>query len=211
MPRPLCQRCHRPTPVCFCHTLTTVNNQWPVYILQHPKESKHAIGTAIIAQLSLQHCRSLIVGNSDDEKILAAVIAEQQPLLVYPTTDSIPLDDIVKQTSTIVPTDMPRPLIFIDGTWRKSKRILLESPQLQSLAKISFTPTQAGRYQIRKAPNPNALSTVEAIVTVLSKLEKEADKYQSLLATMDWTIQQQIEKMGRETFNRNYIDNALKE
>jgi len=39
---------------------------------------------------------------------------------------------------------------------------------------------------------------------VLSALEKDSEKYQPLLATMDWMIQQQIEKMGEETFARNY-------
>lgn len=196
MSRASCKNCQRPITVCFCHTLKRVENDWPVHILQHNKEAKHAIGTAIIAQLSLQSCQILTAGNNPCEQTLEQLINDQQPLLIYPGNDSLPLRKIVGQT--------PRPLIFIDSTWRKSKRMLLESPQLQSLPKVSFTPTQPGRYQIRKAPNVNALSTLEAIVTVLATLENAAEKYQPLLTTMDWMVQQQIEKMGVETFARNY-------
>lgn len=197
MSRIICQNCQRPVPVCFCHTLKMVDNDWPVHILQHKQEAKHAIGTAIIAQLSLQNCQLLTAGNNLCEQKLAQLISDQQPLLIYPGTDSQPLKEIVGQTA--------RPLIFIDSTWRKSKRMLLESPQLQSLPKVVFTPTQPGRYHIRKEPNANARSTLEAIVTVLSTLEKTPEKYQSLLATMDWMIQQQIGHMGVDTFTRNYI------
>jgi DTW domain-containing protein YfiP len=203
MSRPTCQHCHRPAAVCFCHTVKKVNNHWPVYILQHPKESKHAIGTAIIAQRSLQHCRTLVIDNNIDELILNHLVEDQQPLLVYPAKDSIPLDDIAKAATL---KHQPRPLIFIDSTWRKSKRILLESQQLQSLQKVSFSVSEPSRYQIRKTPNDNALSTVEAIATVLSTLENTTEKYQPLLATMNWTIEQQINKMGKETFKKNYTN-----
>ena len=196
MSRITCQQCHRPLSACFCHRLTKVDNAWPVHILQHKKEAKHALGTAIIAQLSLQHCQLLTAGNSPCQQKLERLISEQQPLLIYPGNDSQSLSEVVGQTL--------RPLIFIDSTWRKSKRMLLESPQLQSLPKVSFKPAQPSRYQIRKASNASARSTLEAIVTVLSALEKDSEKYQPLLATMDWMIQQQIEKMGEETFARNY-------
>jgi DTW domain-containing protein YfiP len=195
MSRAICPRCQRPSAVCFCQQLQAVDNHWPIHILQHPWEARHPIGTAIIAQLSLSHCQRLSSDSEDSEEKIQQ-LCQQQALLVYPGSDSQPVSDFIGHA--------PRPLIVIDGTWRKAKRILLESPLLQSLPKISFKAEQASRYQIRKSPNPNALSTLEAIVQVLSTLEESSEKYQPLLTTMEWTIQQQINKMGRETFERNY-------
>ena len=56
MKRSLCTRCSHPTTTCYCHTLRSVTNDWPVLILQHPNEAKHALGTARIAALSLTTC-----------------------------------------------------------------------------------------------------------------------------------------------------------
>lgn len=192
MKRSICSQCTRPTKACYCHTLTHVGNQWPIHILQHPAESKHAIGTARIALLSLSQCE-LTVGENFDGHSLAY---ETQPLLVYPGSDSLPLESI--------DCDQPRSLVFLDASWRKSRRMLLESPELMELPKVSFTPDTVPRYRIRKAPDRHSLSTLEAIVYALSFLEQGGEKYQALLTSMDWMIEKQIELMGKDVFERNY-------
>ena len=192
MKRSSCSHCTRPTKVCYCHTLAIVDNQWPIHIFQHPTESKHAIGTARIALLSLSQCK-LTVGENVDKQMLEV---ETQPLLVYPGSDSLPLE--------LLDRGQPRSLIFLDASWRKSRRMLLESPELMELPKVSFTPDTVPRYRIRKAPDRDSVSTLEAIVFALSFLEQGGEKYQALLASMDWMIEKQIELMGKDVFERNY-------
>ncbi len=196
MKRSICTACKRPLKVCYCHTIQHVENRWPIHILQHPAESKHAIGTARIASLSLNQCQ-LQVGESFDDEALVSVISDgAQPLLVYPGEQSQDLAELNPF--------LPRPLVFIDASWRKSRRMLLESPALMQLPKVSFQPQTVSRYRIRKEPDEYALSTLEAIVYALSVLEGNADTYLPLLDSMDWMIEKQIELMGRDVFEKNY-------
>ena len=113
MKRSICTQCKRPLKVCYCHTIQHVDNRWPIHILQHPTESKHAIGTARIASLSLNQCQ-LQVGENFDEEALSM----SQSLLVDPGEHSQDLAELDPL--------QPQPLIFIGASWRKSRRMLLE-------------------------------------------------------------------------------------
>ncbi len=203
MKRSTCTQCHRPQVACYCHTLIYIKNRWPIHILQHPNESKHAIGTARIAQLSLDNCRThlALANNFAENGELKQLIANTNPLLIYPGEESIPIEKINKLET--------RSLIFLDGSWRKTRRMIYEIPELQFLPTISFTPTSPSRYRIRKEPNENSISTLEAIVTVLSELENDHRKYLPLLKTMDQMIDKQIEFIGKEKYEKNYAQRNL--
>lgn len=190
--RPVCSRCQRPESVCYCQQLPApVANQWPVHIVQHVREQHHAIGTARIAQLGLQDCHIRTVMEDEVMPMLP-----DNAVLVFPGADSIPVKAL--DVSDI------RPLIFLDGSWRKAQRMLLGSPALQALPRISFMPETRSRYRIRKAPDPQCHSTLEAITHVLGVLERDIGKYASLLAVMDWMVDQQIAAMGEETYLANH-------
>jgi len=194
-----CSDCKRPRNVCYCHIIKQVDNAWPVYILQHPAEQKHAIGTARIAALSLSNSTLYNGDNFTDDELSSILPHQSAPILVYPGEDSQSVLDISDQA--------PRPLVFIDASWRKSRRMLQESPSLMALPKVSFSPEKASDYRIRKVPDINALSTLEAIVYVLSRLDKTESKYQTLLDTMKWMIDKQIECMGEAVYRKNYRKN----
>lgn len=217
MKRSLCSQCLRPLTVCFCHTIEVVDNHWPVIILQHAGETNRAIGTAKIAQLSLKNCQTCIYQPQNDKlsdtqaseqnnRVIDS-ICEQSPFLVYPGDHSISIEQLATEVNKKPQIQDKPPLLFIDGTWRKSRRMLYECPALAALPRFSLQTGQASRYLIRKVPNAFALSTVEAITASLSGLEGREDKYQSLLNSMDWMIEQQIKAMGEEKYQRNYLKN----
>lgn len=164
--------------------------------MQHPKETKHAIGTAGIVQLSLQYCQTLTGDCVEDSTELATIIGKQKPLLVYPDANAECIEDINPNEITS--------LLFIDASWRKARRIMHESPELAALKKVKLNPKQASRYRIRKEPSKISLSTLEAIALCLSTLEKNPNKYQPLLNSMEWMIDQQIKTMGNKVFEENY-------
>ena len=200
MARSICTRCKRPQRVCFCHLLSSLENRWPVTLVQHIEESKHAIGTAKIAQLSLKNCVTHIL-NDNDKFTSTDYLANSNNnsasgILIYPGENSINIEEL-----EALP---PLPLIFIDASWRKSRKIFYNSPFLQSLPSCSFSLSQPSRYKIRKEPKPNYCSTLEAIVYMLAELEHEPEKYSNLLSTMDWMIDQQIKLMGEKNFRTNY-------
>lgn len=118
--RALCPRCQRPLPSCYCAHVPHLHNHWPVRILQHPQESRHALGTARIASLGLNDC--LLGTGKSPEPILSSL---QGCVLIYPGEGSAPLSQL--QSGPV------RPLLFLDATWRKSQRMLLESGSLAAL------------------------------------------------------------------------------
>ena len=182
--------------MCYCLTISQIENSWPIHILQHLNESKHPIGTARIAQLSLSNCKTYISKNFSHNLDVSQLIKNTNPLLIYPGEGSISIEEID-------PLEI-REIIFLDGSWRKTRRMIYETPELQTLTKVSFTAIAPSSYRIRKEPNDTAVSTLEAIVTVMSKLENEHHKYQPLLKSMEWMINTQIERMGKETYEKNY-------
>lgn len=70
-------------------------------------------------------------------------------------------------------------LIIIDGTWRKSRKILCENPYLQTLSRLILEELPAGQYNIRKARNPHQRSTMEAASAALAQLEGDKAKFES--------------------------------
>ena len=137
---------------------------------------------------------------------VSLAIDHRQAVLIYPGEDAGTLESLSSQTSQAQDAQVhqERTLIFLDASWRKSYRMLMESPYLQALPKIALHPTQKSRYQIRKSKYHHSLSTLEAVVHTLSKLEQDQKKYRPLLKSMDWMIEKQIELMGEDVFKKNY-------
>jgi DTW domain-containing protein YfiP len=156
------------------------------------------LGTAKIAQLSLRQCEVNISKITAEHDRVIETIFSAKTILLFPTSKSLPVESIN--------TDNIRPLIFLDATWRKAKRMYLESELLQSLPTVHLQATSLPAYKIRKSPSSKALSTIEAIAETLSVLEDDAEKYQSLLTSMSWMIERQIELMGDETYLKNYVN-----
>tara|TARA_R100001377_G_scaffold82100_1_gene62134 strand:- start:3365 stop:3967 length:603 start_codon:yes stop_codon:yes gene_type:complete len=189
-----CERCQRPQALCYCARLSPIDNSWPIWILQHPAEARHALGTARIAALGLLDC-ALALSQSPAAAHPFPSTAHS-PVLIYPGPSSLPLQELS--------LDPRRPLLFIDATWRKSRRMLMENPWLEALPRYALPTPPPSRYRIRREPKPEAISTLEAIVHCLGLLEGDATRYQPLLEQMDRLVDEQIAHMGEEVFARNY-------
>lgn len=192
--RERCASCLRPLALCYCAQLSPIDNLWPVWILQHPTESRHALGTARIAAIGLRHCKLEVSKEADEDSPFAR--ADITPALIYPGPHSLSLLGLEREPH--------RPLLFIDATWRKSRRMMAENPWLENLPRYALPSPPKSRYRIRREPNPEAISTLEAIVHSLSLLEGDAARYRTLLEQMDRLVDEQIAHMGEEVFARNY-------
>lgn len=183
--RQQCNQCLRPLSVCYCGQITCQpHNRWPVLIIQDIREAGHAIGTARIAALSLGNCQ-LIPANPEQSPAAGLEhLGLLQPALIYPGEQAA---DVATLANGPV-----RPLLFIDATWRRSRKIMYTQPWLAQLPRYALPVTAPSRYRIRQQPDAAALSTLEAIVYSLQQLEDEPARFDSLLATMDWVVDQQI-------------------
>ena len=221
--RPRCPRCRRPLATCLCAWVRPTANRVPVWLLQHPLERDQAKGSLPLLRLSLARCRCDLVAAHDpgvqahlahlaglaglagpaglaDPAALPAprpgACATAQPpvLLLYPAErGTIPVTP---------PLPLPDPaatrLVVLDGTWRKTHRLLHDHPASVALPRWPLPAPPAGRYgAIRRAHRPGQLSTLEAVCHALAQLEGDAARYAPLLAAFDaWVAEEAARAAG---------------
>lgn len=205
MSRQQCPACHRPPAYCYCSRLSHVVNATPVFILQDVREAKHPIGTARIAALSLSQVEMVNLDPARPDArtdLLANIFSRplRNPALVYPGQHARPLSDLSGAEAVMAER---RDLLFIDASWGRSLRMIKVFPALAALPLFALTDMPASRYRIRRQPANDAVSTLEAIVHTLQQIEP-ASNFSPMLATMEWVIEQQIERMGVDVYRNNY-------
>lgn len=195
-PRPRCERCQRPTSHCLCADIPLLPNRTRVLVLQHPDETRHPLNTARLAVLGLQHAELLVgeVFPQLDEIIAAA----QQAWLLFPARE----EDTASPAKVGSAGDSSL-LVVPDGTWRKARQIVRGNPVLDTLPRLSLPPGDPSEYKVRKATERAAVSTIEAIVRALGRLEPQQD-FQPLLRPFRVMVEQQIRAMGEEVYQRNH-------
>lgn len=176
--REYCSGCNRPPTQCLCDHLPAekISLETKVLVLQHPVEFRRkTISTVPVLKLVLELCQ-VLVGRSFDVQ-LETIINDacdregRIPLLLFPGTDAITLEDpdaieqlerahygpefISKRGRTRTAKDDEDGedyiaknkylLIIVDGTWTQAKRMLRYSPVLlEKCHAIQFTGTSEG-------------------------------------------------------------------
>jgi len=198
--RIVCFSCLRPQPTCICGWMRPTAHAVEVLILQHPLEAKHTKGSARLLHLSLPHSR-LVIGEVFDEQELETLldapfapgVQHKQSILLYPET---PDDAGIALPAT--PVDVARVdpaglrLVVLDGTWRKSRKMLYANSRLQSLPRLVLHNVPASQYLIRKAHGAHQLSTLEATCHALMQLEGDEARYSPLLDAFRGFVAQQL-------------------
>lgn len=194
-------RCLRPQRTCICRLVTPIAHSVEVLILQHPLEVANAKGSARLLHLCLPHSR-LAVGEAFPERQLrellfepfpdaqAAAPAPRQAILLYPER---PEDDAGGTAAPACAGDAAPGhlrLVILDGTWRKSRKMLHLNPLLQQLPRMPLRNAPASQYLIRKAHAPDQLSTLEAAAHALMRLEHDDGKYLPLFKAFDEFVTQ---------------------
>ena len=178
--RSRCERCGLPARTCVCALVARVDNDVDVLVLQHPAEADEAKNSARLLRLGLARCR-VVVGEVFEPAALLALLGGDVSgnALLYPA-------DTVMGTEPTQKPARPRRLVVLDGTWRKSLRMLHANPLLQSLPRWSIAPSAPTRYAaLRKARRPAQLSTLEAACVALADIEAAPARYEPLLAAFE--------------------------
>jgi DTW domain-containing protein YfiP len=187
--RASCAACLRARSACICHWVRPLSSRVDLLILQHPLEVRNAKNSARLLHLCVAGSR-LEVGEAFDAEKLHALLhaGGRVPLLLYPAThgESVPAPEPVLMTQP----DRLR-LVVLDGTWRKSRKMLYLNSGLQQLPRLALHDVPASAYRIRKAHAPHQLSTLEAAALALAQLEGDAGQYRTLLQAFDGFVQQQ--------------------
>ncbi len=178
--RQRCYQCFRPMSLCFCETIPRIDNRTDILMLQHVGERFHPFNTARIVQKALRRCH-LITGHNRHLGTLHLPIRAGAGLL-YPQADAHSLTELPA-------AERPDQLVIIDGTWHQAKTIVRDVPQLRDLPCYRLTPPSPGQYRIRREPDAQSLSTLEATVAALQVLEPDTVGLDQLL----WAFHKMVE------------------
>jgi DTW domain-containing protein YfiP len=186
--RPLCPRCLLAQKTCLCALVAPVDSEVDVLILQHPLEVGNAKGTARLLHLCLPGS-AMVAGETFGASELDALLyaGGRTPVLLFPDTPDEkslglappPCLDI----DALAPANLR--LVVLDGTWRKSRKMLYLNPALQMLPRLALQSLPASQYRIRKAQAPDQLSTLEASCHALAQLEGDLGKLAPILLAFE--------------------------
>jgi DTW domain-containing protein YfiP len=190
--RPRCATCALPARTCLCALVTPVRNDVDVLVLQHPDEAGQAKGSARLLRLSLARC-SVVVGEAFEPAALRDLLGSDVSTvaLLYPP-------ETIPGIAVELPAARPTRLVVLDGTWRKSLRMLHANPLLQALPRWSVAADGPARYAaLRKARLATQLSTLEASCAALSDIECEPRRYTPLLDAFDRFVADRASRESR--------------
>lgn len=195
--RAVCPHCEFILVRCLCDTLKSIDNATQIIVLQHLSEKTHALNTVHLMRKSLKKMELFIGEDFSEHQELNTIIKDHKETigLIFPTGKNVPLHTFSAQKLTH--------LLFLDGTWKKVHKMYLLSKNLHELLTFSLIPIKPSQYKIRSSQFEHGLSTLEATVCALLHIEKNLDT-KSLEDSFCKMIGFQIEKMGEETFKKNY-------
>jgi DTW domain-containing protein YfiP len=182
--RERCYDCLRPVSFCFCDAIPRIHNRTDVLILQHVGERSHPFNTAKIVRKSLRRCQLITDHNQRFGQHPLPIQADAG--LLYPSDSAQELTDLPDQQK-------PGQLVIIDGTWHQAYTIVRDVPQLQTLPRYRISPSSPGRYRIRREPQHDSLSTLEATVAALQALEPDTKSIDQLITAFDRMIEDQLD------------------
>jgi DTW domain-containing protein YfiP len=183
--RAVCYRCFKPQLTCICERLPSVANRTEVLVLQHPRERLHPIGTARFAQLGLQRSALHVAWKAGAAEVDPPAWLPAEVGLLYPAPHA-------RDLSEVPLAERPKRLLVLDGTWNTARTLYRDKEWLHGLPHFRLMPAQPGRYRLRREPQHDYVSTIEAIVEALRILEADTLGLDELLAAFDGMIDQQI-------------------
>jgi DTW domain-containing protein YfiP len=176
----MCSACEYPLKTCVCSALSQIENKIEVIVLQDKNEVNSAKNTARLVALCLTNIS--IVKSHDTTRLAqlqdACLSDPGSFALFFPGNNSRAFEHHFpdRQDNNLGSSTTVKHLLFIDGTWRKAKRLYLRHGWLQSLPTFHFNKPLEGMYRIRKTSIDNGISTLEAVAYVVAKTDGISSK-----------------------------------
>ena len=140
----------------------------------HPKEArKEKTGTGRLCNLVLRNSRLLIgVDFTDDDEVNALIAdPDYNSVVLFPAAGAVNLSQDGYQS--LGGGDGRLQVFVVDGTWSLAGKIFRQSTNLQALPAVSFTPSKASTFRIKKQPRTECLSTLESIHLLLELAQEQ--------------------------------------
>jgi DTW domain-containing protein YfiP len=159
-----------------------INPPVDLVILQHPSEVGHSKGTAWLAHKCIPGSQLFIGDNLAELTELQAWLNQGRVYLLYPCEPNQACQAIearVLREQSVSEQDKIK-ILVLDGTWRKTYRLLQMNPSLADLPRVGLSHSYQSSYVIRKSKREDSLSTLEAIYQFMVEYDS-AGNYQNLL------------------------------
>ncbi|CAD5124404.1 DgyrCDS12689 [Dimorphilus gyrociliatus] len=190
--RKVCDRCKRPTSVCWCSFLPDprLETKSTVYVWQHPYEQKRPLSTTPMLKEGLgpSKCHIWIGRHLSEGKFpkVREILESPNTILLWPSPDSIDVSELDK--------DVPYNIILIDGTWFQARSLYKSHEDcFRNIRKVQVSSDKLSKYLIRTQPSDNCFSTLETGALTLSILQNEPKIYEELTRPLDALCQFQID------------------
>ena len=128
-------------------------------------------GTGHFTHLSLENSELYVDVSFAEHKAVNKLLKENNCYVLYPDEESIVLNE-----NPLPINDKDNVVFLIDSTWHNAKKLLRDSPNIQSLPKISFTHKKASGFKIKEQPMELCLSTIESTHCVLELLNTQGNE-----------------------------------
>lgn len=160
-------------------------------MIQHPRERLHPIGTARFAALSLAQVQVEVAWDAGAVEHEPPTWLPADAALLYPGPEA-------RDLGALPEGERPKHLVVLDGTWHTARTLYRDKAWLKRLPHYRFSPAEPSHYRLRREPERDCVSTIEAIVEALRLLEPETRGLDALLRAFDTMIDDQLEYVGRK-------------
>jgi len=168
---------------CICPQIPSLKSDIQLSLLMHENEYQRETNTGKWLLQSLPQCRDYSWSRVKPNPELQERInkPDSLSLLVYPSEESIPLDEAVKLAGQQGKTPH---FIILDGTWQEAKKMERKSPWLNHVQRVHLTPDQHSDYQLRRNQSDGHLCTLEVAGEILKCLgcSQEAEQLNHFLS-----------------------------
>ena len=152
-----CPRCLLQHEICVCGVLPSIAARTELVLIRHITERLLTSNTGRFAALALPGSRILEYGGG--EPFDTASIIRPGTALLYCSGPARPLSFV------------PERLIVLDGSFRQARRMYKREAALRDLPEFTLPAPLVTPTRLRQPPQPEGMSTIEAIAAALSALE----------------------------------------
>lgn len=163
-----CPQCRINVPLCICASIKPFGVQTAVSLIVHVRELKLTSNSAQFIQLMLpENARTFIRGKVFEDFSPDEIVArEGRPIFLYPHEDAHELNENFLR-------DFPGPyhLIVPDGNWHQARKVRKREDAFKQMLAVKLPAGITAEYYLRKAPQPEWVSTYESVAHALGVLE----------------------------------------
>ncbi len=153
--------------LCICALTPQLATRTRLALVVHHREADKPTNTGKLAARCLARSSVTVYGERGQPTVMPGFPADEQPVLLYPGDEAVPIAELVGAVRPIV-------LVVPDGTWRQAGKLRRHLPELAALPCVRLPDTGGTQYRLRAEQRAGNLSTFEAIARALCILEGEA-------------------------------------